>query len=175
VISGFRLEIARNCALLCYYAASSTNFLPTFRDNGPDGLSQNVGKKLRLLTAQHNKQFSNSIPLANQEIHHMIRTQTGIILIMRARRYLPSTNDSYSHLSTTSVSKVYFSITLPFMTNLQRNAFPTWLWPKISLHFSFLVPQTFNTTCTLAFVAATEYVHRYQLDNLCSLSLQLMI
>ena len=33
VISGFRSEVAENCALLGYYAASSGNILPTFRDN----------------------------------------------------------------------------------------------------------------------------------------------
>jgi hypothetical protein len=33
VISGFHREADENCALLCYYAASSSNFLPTFRDN----------------------------------------------------------------------------------------------------------------------------------------------
>ena len=33
VISGFRREVAENCALLGYYAASSDNFLPTFREN----------------------------------------------------------------------------------------------------------------------------------------------
>jgi hypothetical protein len=33
VISGFRREVAENCALLGYYSASSGNFLPTFRDN----------------------------------------------------------------------------------------------------------------------------------------------
>jgi len=33
VISGFRHEVADNCALLGYYAASSGNSLPTFRDN----------------------------------------------------------------------------------------------------------------------------------------------
>ena len=32
-ISGFRREVAKNCALVGYYAASSGNFLPTFRDN----------------------------------------------------------------------------------------------------------------------------------------------
>jgi len=32
-ISGFRREAAENCALQGYYAASSGNFLPTFRDN----------------------------------------------------------------------------------------------------------------------------------------------
>ena len=31
--SGFRREVATNCALLGYYAANSGNFLPTFRDN----------------------------------------------------------------------------------------------------------------------------------------------
>jgi len=52
-----------NCALLRHYAASSGNFLPTFRDNlavpssiltledGTDRLSRSVGKKLSLLTA----------------------------------------------------------------------------------------------------------------------------
>jgi hypothetical protein len=33
VISGFLREVAENCALLGYYAVSSGNFLPTFRDN----------------------------------------------------------------------------------------------------------------------------------------------
>jgi len=32
VISGFRHEVAKNCVILGYYAASSGNFLPTFRD-----------------------------------------------------------------------------------------------------------------------------------------------
>jgi hypothetical protein len=32
-ISGFRHEVEDNCAVLSYYAASSGNFLPTFRDN----------------------------------------------------------------------------------------------------------------------------------------------
>jgi len=59
-----------NCTLLSYYAASSDNYLPTFRDNlsvqvsgviiflgfltpedDTDRLSRNVGKKLRLLAA----------------------------------------------------------------------------------------------------------------------------
>jgi len=30
---GFRREVDENCALLSYYAASSGNFLPKFRDN----------------------------------------------------------------------------------------------------------------------------------------------
>ena len=68
MFSGFRREVAENCALLSYYAASCGNFLPTFRDNlyvpssgfknpldrfgfsspegGTDKLSRNVGKKL---------------------------------------------------------------------------------------------------------------------------------
>jgi len=33
VISGFHREVHENCALLGHYAASSDNFLPTFRDN----------------------------------------------------------------------------------------------------------------------------------------------
>jgi len=33
VISGFCHEVAENCALLGYYAASSGSFLPTFQDN----------------------------------------------------------------------------------------------------------------------------------------------
>jgi len=33
VISGFRREVDENCARLGYYAASSGNFLPKFRDN----------------------------------------------------------------------------------------------------------------------------------------------
>ena len=32
-ISGFLGEVAENCALFGYYAASSTDFTPTFRDN----------------------------------------------------------------------------------------------------------------------------------------------
>jgi len=32
VVSGFRREVDENCALLGCYAASSGNFLPTFRD-----------------------------------------------------------------------------------------------------------------------------------------------
>jgi len=33
VISGFRSKVDRNCFLLGYYATSSGNFLPKFRDN----------------------------------------------------------------------------------------------------------------------------------------------
>ena len=33
VISGFRRELDDTCVLLSYYASSSGNFLPTFRDN----------------------------------------------------------------------------------------------------------------------------------------------
>jgi len=71
LFSGFRREVDENCALLGYYAASSGNFLPKFRDNvlvsssgvknpkeglfilegGIDMLSRNVGKKLPLLAA----------------------------------------------------------------------------------------------------------------------------
>ena len=32
-MSGFRREVAENCALLGYYAASGGNSLPPFRDN----------------------------------------------------------------------------------------------------------------------------------------------
>ena len=58
VSSGFRRQVAENCALLGYYAASNGDLLPTFRDNrsvpssgimiilnpedGTDGLSWNV-------------------------------------------------------------------------------------------------------------------------------------
>jgi hypothetical protein len=64
VIPGFRREVTGNCAPLGYYAASSGNFLPTFRDvmvppsefknpqkseDGMDSLSRNVGKNLPLL------------------------------------------------------------------------------------------------------------------------------
>jgi hypothetical protein len=69
MISGFCYEVTGNGALLSYYAVSSGNFLPTFRDNmlvpssgfmnqkflnpgdGTNSLSQNVGKKLPLLAA----------------------------------------------------------------------------------------------------------------------------
>ena len=66
-ISDFRRELHENCDLLGYYAASSGNFLPLFRDNlsvpssgitnffplkmWPDMLTRNVGKKLQLLAA----------------------------------------------------------------------------------------------------------------------------
>ena len=66
-ISDFRREVYENCALLGYYAASSGNFFPAFRDNisvpsswvrntlplkvWPDMLTRNFGKKLQLLTA----------------------------------------------------------------------------------------------------------------------------
>jgi hypothetical protein len=47
-ISGFRLEVNENRALMGYYAARSGNFLPTFRDNlsAPfrDNLSAPVNK-----------------------------------------------------------------------------------------------------------------------------------
>jgi len=33
MISGFHPEVAKNCALLGYYAASSGNFLPMPQDN----------------------------------------------------------------------------------------------------------------------------------------------
>jgi hypothetical protein len=61
VISGFRRKVDENCALLGYYAASSENSLPTFRDNfifkekslkiGPIGCPQNVGEESQLLGA----------------------------------------------------------------------------------------------------------------------------
>ena len=57
--SGLRRKVEQNCALLGYYAASSGNSLPTFRDsvsvltpeNGTDMLSRNTGKELPLLAA----------------------------------------------------------------------------------------------------------------------------
>jgi len=68
VISGFRCEVDDHCALLGYDAASSGNFLQTFRDSlsvpssgvknknltpedGTDRFSRNVYKKLQLLAA----------------------------------------------------------------------------------------------------------------------------
>jgi len=57
VSSGFRREVAKNCALLGYYAAGSGNLLPTFRDNlsfpflGFNRLSRIVGKKLSQIAA----------------------------------------------------------------------------------------------------------------------------
>jgi hypothetical protein len=59
VVSGFHLEVDENCGILGHDAASSGNFLPTFRDkllvlssrvksknieDGTDKLSRNVGK-----------------------------------------------------------------------------------------------------------------------------------
>jgi hypothetical protein len=69
VISSFRREVAENCILLGYDAASSGNLLTVFRDNlsvpssgltnprflnpedGADRLSRNVSEKLQLLAA----------------------------------------------------------------------------------------------------------------------------
>ena len=52
VISGFHHEMDGNGALLGYYAVSSGNFVPTLNpEDGTDRSSQNVGKKLPLLTA----------------------------------------------------------------------------------------------------------------------------
>jgi len=51
VISGFHRAVVENCALLSYYAASSGNLLPTFREDGTDWLSRNVGTKLPLFAA----------------------------------------------------------------------------------------------------------------------------
>jgi len=70
VISGCRREVDENCALLGYSAASSGNFIPTFRDNlavqfsvvkkvgfltleyGTNWFSRNVGIKYPLLAIQ---------------------------------------------------------------------------------------------------------------------------
>jgi hypothetical protein len=61
LISSFRREVDENCSLLGYYAARSSNSLPTFRDNvsvpnsrvknprRANRLSRNVGKKIQLL------------------------------------------------------------------------------------------------------------------------------
>jgi len=61
VISGLRLEVDENCALLGYKAACSGSYLPTSKDNlsdpflipddGTDRLSRNVGNELPLLAA----------------------------------------------------------------------------------------------------------------------------
>jgi len=49
-ISGFRHEVAENCAPLGYYGAGSGNSLPTLEE-GTNRLSRNVGKELPLLSA----------------------------------------------------------------------------------------------------------------------------
>jgi hypothetical protein len=36
VTASFRREVGKNCTLLGYHAASSDNYLPTFRDIGPE-------------------------------------------------------------------------------------------------------------------------------------------
>jgi len=69
VILSLQRDVAENCALLCYYAASSGNLLTTFRNNlsvpssgrvqeswtfpedGTYRLSKNAGKKLPLFAA----------------------------------------------------------------------------------------------------------------------------
>jgi hypothetical protein len=60
VISGFRRDVGDICGLLGYYAASSGNPLPMFRDkdfltldDGTDRLSRNVGIGLPLDSAQY--------------------------------------------------------------------------------------------------------------------------
>ena len=63
-VLGFRREGDENSALLGFYAATSGNFVPTFRDNlsvpssggltpedGTDRFSRNYGTKLALLAA----------------------------------------------------------------------------------------------------------------------------
>jgi hypothetical protein len=51
LLSGFRRKPDEKCALLGYYAASSANFLPNFRENllenVIDKLRQNVGRNYR--------------------------------------------------------------------------------------------------------------------------------
>jgi hypothetical protein len=58
LFSCFHREVPMNCALLGYYEASSSNFLPKFWKNlpvpsskgdGPDRLSRNVGKKFPII------------------------------------------------------------------------------------------------------------------------------
>jgi hypothetical protein len=55
LISGFRREANENCVLLGYYAASSYNSLPTFRDNlsaiSFQGQESKVGMEFPLLAA----------------------------------------------------------------------------------------------------------------------------
>jgi len=58
VILGFRRDVDENYSLLCHRAASSGNYLPTFRDNlslnpeeGADRLLRNVCKEWPLLAA----------------------------------------------------------------------------------------------------------------------------
>jgi hypothetical protein len=77
MISVFRREIDVNCPLLSYYAVRSGNLLATFRDklpvpssriknptsnleDGTDGLSRNVGKKLDYLLC-NNPEERNSL------------------------------------------------------------------------------------------------------------------
>jgi len=54
MISGFCYEADKNCTLLCYYAASNGNSVIFFGffalEDGTDGMSQNVGKELTLLS-----------------------------------------------------------------------------------------------------------------------------
>jgi hypothetical protein len=49
VISDFRREVDENCALQGYYTASSSNLLPTFRDN----LSGTIFKDQRFLILKY--------------------------------------------------------------------------------------------------------------------------
>ena len=72
-MSRFRREVAENCTLLGHYAASSDNFLPTFRDNllvpfldscslkmGPTGFPETSVK----ITTTHRVMTENSAVLS---------------------------------------------------------------------------------------------------------------
>ena len=62
VIPGFRREVDENCALLGHYAASSSNFLPTFRDNlsVPSSGVKNKKERRLLSPALHCRSHTNT-------------------------------------------------------------------------------------------------------------------
>jgi len=65
VISGLGREANENCAVLGYYAASSGNSLPTFRDNlSIQSSSTSTGRELRV-TSRDSKSLRGYVSLEN--------------------------------------------------------------------------------------------------------------
>ena len=88
--SGFRREAAENCALLSYYAASSGNFLPTFRDNvsvPPSGFKNPKEIPHILRTPKSHYLVVKSPPPATCSFHY-VRTNNFKVWIRETRMRL---------------------------------------------------------------------------------------
>jgi len=94
------MRCIKNCTILGYYAASSGNLLPTFRDNlsiqssgfknwieflnpedGTDRLSRNVGKKSPLLAANNSEERSSQLlrsGILKSRMHCIATYTTGV-------------------------------------------------------------------------------------------------